>query len=292
MRMLEASWCGWYSASRNVVLMHYASIPMKHGLSSPAQHMRDLLEREVCKSFFLRGSTAKCDSFSERLAKALKPDWTCPLGESDSLLGWLSPGFMYATDEAKGPQFWTDFTGFMRIDPSDLPPPELFRNRVREVESSMDGSGLKRLDSTDALTLSRIEGHSLVDDPQMYTADTAELVEEFEQLPSPMFHLGESLSVATVWKVEMAALSRVGPDDITQADSSLNVGITPAEKNFVYLRVTKSVRTNPTLSATENIRDLKLDEWILQIRKAVTNVCPDAVLETGRYWHDVIGLRY
>jgi hypothetical protein len=294
LRILESSWYGWYGTDANIAILQSAGIPMRHGLSSPAQHMRDLLERQINMSFFLRGNTAKCAQFSEGLGEDLKPNWSCPLGESARLLGWLSPGFMYASDETKTRSFRTDITGFLEIEPSALPDPQIFRQRCQDIKGLSLSSGLDMVASMDALALSRIEGHALVDDPQMYLAETVELVEEFELLPSPFFHLRKDMTFAVVWKVPKDFMTGVGLDEITKGDPAVYAEWSAMGDGFGYLHVSNTKNADPTLSADENVRALEqeIGNWILQLRTTITRVFPEASLVTGKSWGDVIGIRH
>lgn len=294
---IATSCCGWHNKKDNVIINQFIDVPMRYGLRSPQQGERDMLERYVLASYFLRGTLQKIELYLNNIPNSLKPDWSCPIGESERLLGWMSPAFLYSTDENGRQVFMTDATGYMEVPLERLPSPEHFAARCAAVAKRSREFGLTPVDPEAALTLSRLENYPLVADPQLYSFDNTELVREFECHPSPVYAKGRICLINAAWKIPLSYKDKISsliPKLVASLpEHTLEIDEPEANGRNCFLRISITMLMDTKLSADENISQFELlyNEWIPRVGAQLAKVSSSIKLATREYW-STIGFSY
>lgn len=197
---LEEPWASWMRPDIDLWLRVELHSP-KGAIPDPF-HVRQLAAyRSECfgASLFFAGGSEACDTVCRLLDKKDQPDVRCPYGPLGVLLGWIHP---HALSSGEG-VLQCSASEWIDNPPNEVPE---FTETLRRVAAMC--TGLQPVNPKEAELTMEIAGANPLGEAEYWRHTPAELMDSFDELPSPILYRERAIIFVGWWRVP-ASLSEV-----------------------------------------------------------------------------------
>ncbi|MBU5645677.1 restriction endonuclease [Pluralibacter sp. S54_ASV_43] len=286
----EVEWAGWFSENHDAFLMYELRWPYVTG-SNQSVEIYEHSEREaVNQSLFVAVNDEQLELIRQDFVP--QPDWFESLG-GETVLGWLHP---YLCHNEKDQQ------RSVKIEDGKYipfhPEAERFFVEAENIRHQLKKMGIDEFEPARAIHLAAALARPLVYTKSYDRAPAAQILEYYDNIPSPSYLLDRSMTYLQMWESVDESVFEVDID-IRTIEAQLPDGLTlkldvkmgrRTERLFAMVMLTaKSIGPESATHHANRLINL-VSNMTPSLKEIIESIWPGSVLATKRFWRDEVGM--
>ncbi len=286
----EVEWAGWFSENHDAFLMYELRWPYVTGSNQLVEIYKHSEMDAVNQSLFVAVNDEQLELIHQDLVP--QPDWFESLGEK-TVLGWLHP-YLCQNEKEQQRSVKIEDGKYIPFHPEA----ERFFVEAENIRYQLKKMGIDEFDPARAIHLAAALARPLVYTETYDRAPAVQILEYYDDIPSPSYLLDRSMTYLQVWEcvdesvfdvdIDIRALEAQLPDELTL---KLDVKMGGRTKRLFAMVMLTAKNIGPE-SATHHANQLInfVSNMTPSLKEIVESIWPGAVLATKRFWRDEVGM--